>query len=254
MNQAQGKLVCFLRKRAGLSQTDLGKKLFVEQSSISRWERGTLQIDHTYLEKLSKEFNLPIECFYQPEDTLQMLQTHSPLDMQNKASVSNTYSCSETIFSEGKISISADVIMPEYDYPHLCNTPTTSHSIKNHIPIGIKLLLVIMSVIIIILGSIVYIQNMQYTPVSYLIVNERSNYNDSFNEDIYEIAVVYEGYLTKRAFYELKSDLTIFWLTQHPSRNDFPALKVYCYSNEDSALEWNNSYEYFYIHRQNKGD
>ena len=49
------------RKKAGLTQGQVGEMIGVTQSTYSYWENGKVKIDHQSLEKLSKLFGVSID-------------------------------------------------------------------------------------------------------------------------------------------------------------------------------------------------
>lgn len=57
-----------IRKKYGLSQEDLAKKLKMAASSISSWERGANKPMMDKLEKMAEMFNVPISYFFGAED------------------------------------------------------------------------------------------------------------------------------------------------------------------------------------------
>lgn len=50
-----------LRKRKGLSQAELAKRMDVAKETVSRWESGRTFIRKTHLEKLVATFNVPVD-------------------------------------------------------------------------------------------------------------------------------------------------------------------------------------------------
>lgn len=59
-NNKIGKFIASLRKEQGLTQKELGDKLFVTDKAVSKWERGLSLPDITLLKSLSKELNAEI--------------------------------------------------------------------------------------------------------------------------------------------------------------------------------------------------
>ena len=55
-----GEKIARLRKEKGLTQKELGEKLFVTDKAVSKWERGLSLPDITLLEKLAKELDIDI--------------------------------------------------------------------------------------------------------------------------------------------------------------------------------------------------
>ena len=56
-----GENIVTLRKRAGMSQSDLANKLFVTPQAISRWERGETEPDIDTIKKLTVIFDCSSE-------------------------------------------------------------------------------------------------------------------------------------------------------------------------------------------------
>ena len=52
-NNKVGKFIAYLRKEKGLTQQQLGDKLFVTDKAVSKWERGLSFPDITILQKLA---------------------------------------------------------------------------------------------------------------------------------------------------------------------------------------------------------
>ena len=52
-NNKVGKFIASLRKEKGLTQQQLGDKLFVTDKAVSKWERGLSFPDITILQKLA---------------------------------------------------------------------------------------------------------------------------------------------------------------------------------------------------------
>ena len=59
-NNKIGKFIASLRKEKGLTQQELGDKLFVTDKAVSKWERGLSFPDITILEKLAFELNVDV--------------------------------------------------------------------------------------------------------------------------------------------------------------------------------------------------
>ena len=60
MNNKIGKFICELRKEKGLTQKELGNRLFVTDKAVSKWERGLSFPDVSILEKLAKELDVEV--------------------------------------------------------------------------------------------------------------------------------------------------------------------------------------------------
>ncbi len=75
MNQTIGDKIKFLRNQKGLSQSDLAKKLYFSNRTISNWEHNLREVSVSNLEKLAQFFQVPIDYFTQ--STRQTLSPHS---------------------------------------------------------------------------------------------------------------------------------------------------------------------------------
>lgn len=64
-NNRIGKKIALLRKEKGLTQEELGKRLFITDKAISKWERGLSLPDITLLEKLADELDTDIYTILQ---------------------------------------------------------------------------------------------------------------------------------------------------------------------------------------------
>ncbi len=60
MDNKIGKFIAYLRKEKGLTQQELGDKLFVTDKAVSKWERGISFPDITILEKLASELDAEV--------------------------------------------------------------------------------------------------------------------------------------------------------------------------------------------------
>ena len=65
MNQTIGDKIKFLRNQKGLSQSDLAKKLYFSNRTISNWEHNLREVSVSNLEKLAQFFQVPIDYFTQ---------------------------------------------------------------------------------------------------------------------------------------------------------------------------------------------
>ena len=66
-NNKIGKYIASRRKEKGLTQQELGDKLFVTDKAVSKWERGLSLPDITILEKLADVLNTDIYSILQIE-------------------------------------------------------------------------------------------------------------------------------------------------------------------------------------------
>ena len=64
-NNEIGKFIARCRKEKGLTQKELGEKLFVTDKAVSKWERGVSLPDITILEKLADELDTDIYSILQ---------------------------------------------------------------------------------------------------------------------------------------------------------------------------------------------
>ena len=59
-NNKIGKFICTLRKSKGLTQQQLGDKLFVTDKAVSKWERGLSLPDITIIDALAQELSVDV--------------------------------------------------------------------------------------------------------------------------------------------------------------------------------------------------
>jgi len=59
-----GKHIVSLRKRYNLSQADLSYEADIDLSTISRLERGSLNVSYITLFKIAKGFNIPLKNLF----------------------------------------------------------------------------------------------------------------------------------------------------------------------------------------------
>lgn len=71
-----GNKIKFLRRKAGLTQEQLGERLNISAQSVSKWETGTAMPDITLLPLLSREFGVTIDELFDvtQEDRLQRIE------------------------------------------------------------------------------------------------------------------------------------------------------------------------------------
>ena len=71
-----GNKIKFLRRKAGLTQEQLGERLSLSAQSVSKWETGTAMPDITLLPLLSREFGVTIDELFDltQEDRLQRIE------------------------------------------------------------------------------------------------------------------------------------------------------------------------------------
>ena len=67
-----------LRTRAGLTQEELARLLYVKQSTYSNWERGAIRPSYDNLESLSEFFHVSIDYILGKSDTPYQLQRPKP--------------------------------------------------------------------------------------------------------------------------------------------------------------------------------
>ena len=73
-----GKFIAFKRKEKGLTQQELGDKLYVTDKAVSKWERGISFPDITLLKKLAKELDVSVE------DILEGQSVSKKIDIESK--------------------------------------------------------------------------------------------------------------------------------------------------------------------------
>ena len=68
-NNKIGKFISSLRKEKGLTQQELGNKLYVTDKAVSKWERGLSLPDVTILNELSTILDVTVEEILKGERT-----------------------------------------------------------------------------------------------------------------------------------------------------------------------------------------
>lgn len=63
-----GKFIARLRKAKGLTQEELGRRVFVSNKTVSRWENGNYMPDIHTLQLLSKEFSVSVDELLEGEN------------------------------------------------------------------------------------------------------------------------------------------------------------------------------------------
>ena len=71
-----------LRKKHGLTQAELAKKLHVHQTAVSQWEKGRTFPDLEQLKELSVLFDVPMECIVDVQTI--PWPTKDPLPSENR--------------------------------------------------------------------------------------------------------------------------------------------------------------------------
>lgn len=70
-----------LRKKAGLSQTELGKKIHLSQKAISRYENGSAEPDLNTIKKIATLFNVTIDYLIGEKEENIILITRDDLNI-----------------------------------------------------------------------------------------------------------------------------------------------------------------------------
>lgn len=69
-----GQKIKALRKKAGLSQMHIAQFLGIDQSTISKCEKGERQFQVDHLERLGSLFGVPLSCLMNDEASVAQLQ------------------------------------------------------------------------------------------------------------------------------------------------------------------------------------
>lgn len=88
-----GNKIKFLRRKAGLTQEQLGNRLNVSAQSVSKWETGTAMPDITALPLLSREFGVSIDELFDltQEERLQRIENRIEVEEDVPADVFREY-------------------------------------------------------------------------------------------------------------------------------------------------------------------
>lgn len=84
-----GNKIKFLRRKAGLTQEQLGERLNLSAQSVSKWETGTAMPDITLLPLLSREFGVSIDEIFDltQEDRLQRIEKRMEVEEELAADI-----------------------------------------------------------------------------------------------------------------------------------------------------------------------
>lgn len=84
-----GNKIKFLRRKAGLTQEQLGERLNISAQSVSKWETGTAMPDITLLPLLSREFGVTIDELFDvtQEDRLQRIEKRMEVEEELSADI-----------------------------------------------------------------------------------------------------------------------------------------------------------------------
>jgi len=84
-----GNKIKFLRRKAGLTQEQLGERLGLSAQSVSKWETGTAMPDITLLPLLSREFGVTIDELFDltQEDRLQRIEKRMEVEEELPADI-----------------------------------------------------------------------------------------------------------------------------------------------------------------------
>lgn len=88
-----GNKIKFLRRKAGLTQEQLGERLNLSAQSVSKWETGTAMPDITLLPLLSREFGVTIDELFDltQEDRLQRIEKRMEVEEELAADIFREY-------------------------------------------------------------------------------------------------------------------------------------------------------------------
>ena len=88
-----GQKIKFLRRKAGLTQEQLGERLNLSAQSVSKWETGAAMPDITLLPLISKEFGVSIDEIFDltQEDRLQRIEKRMELEEELPADIFREY-------------------------------------------------------------------------------------------------------------------------------------------------------------------
>ncbi len=88
-----GQKIKFLRRKAGLTQEQLGERLNISAQSVSKWETGAAMPDITLLPLISKEFGVSIDEIFDltQEDRLQRIEKRMEIEEELPGDIFREY-------------------------------------------------------------------------------------------------------------------------------------------------------------------
>ena len=214
MQKINGRLIRNLRKQNHLSQVELAEKLFVKQSSISRWENSRGIIDDESLKAMSELFQIPEDSFYcDPSSTK---AASSPTDEE----------------SHVEAFLSTDT-MPN---PSGCSKKRR----RFLLPVSLFLNAVLLIVLV--------IQNVFYFPPQYSFLDRRFTYDEYHKQEVMEYSYVYWGWLTPKRLKDITNNESILWGLAPSPKENIKIEKISFYNSEEKAAAWEepNSVAYIY--------
>lgn len=205
MNTSQlGLLIKTLRKQEHMTQEELALKLDVTVSAVSKWETGKNLPDMNVINRLSNLFEVSIDEFYHPEDTLAKI---------NNLTIGNTSDCTEH-----------DEIPTKKPIPRIL-----------FILLGLALLLSL-----IIVGIFAYLNSKKEEPLNIYPISSRIT-EDEHLGTVYEVAYMYTGDpedISGESPFIIK--LSEDWVQNTEVSADITYMKVSFFAEEEDALQWNN--------------
>ena len=76
-----GEKITFLRKRSGMTQTELGEKLNITYQAVSKWERDESDPDFSTMSKIARIFNVPLSFFEDEADSEEAAGTNTASEL-----------------------------------------------------------------------------------------------------------------------------------------------------------------------------
>ncbi len=201
----QGKLLRILRKQKKMSQIDLAELLHIEQSSVSRWETGNIEIDKQFYEPLADIFNIPVSAFWNPEETINQIERGNPI-----------YEAIEV--NRGMIDSSRKSLFNEIFW---------------------KRVSVVMVLMVAILCVLLYREKTHYRELDPVeIVSTRCMYDNTMQTNCLEVAVISNSYLSDRYIHEaaiyIRDNIWQYKLNVGKTN----IIRVQFFKNDEQALNW----------------
>lgn len=208
-----GKQIHDMRKHNGMSQAELAKKLFVKQSSVSRWERGETVPDANSLHLMSELFQVSMDEFY-PHSSLSEDASISPASDENIEITDNFGEASvfSNIRKKGKILLAFSILTN------------------------------------LVLITILIIQNTIYIPPEYSMTDSRIVFDNYHRQEVYEYSYVYWLWLSPKKKHEIATTNSIIWHTS-PPKEGINILKISFYNSRAKATSWEEPNSVMYIYK-----
>ena len=210
-----GILIKTLRKEVGLTQRELADKLGIDDSNISKWERGKALPDVSIIPQIAALLNITGDELLHPAETLQKMNNSS-----NRSTLSrNDYT--DTDFDNA----SEPVIVTQ---SRILFTPK-------------RVCFSCIIAIVLVMSIFVY----DYTQTKFTFVKARTNVETPYGP-AYELVYYHKTKYPTHVFEKHACDLQEAWKKENYSESSENLLIVSYYLSIDSVESWDKAYQRFF--------